>query len=671
MSPASKSKSKEKKAGKEAQKASSKSSGHANTSSVAQFSGYNPLLGKFHTLDTAPLSSASPLHVNGRFRNIDDSDDHSATILISGVEFDAISNNGSWSGDSEDHKEKMSNHSFRQESVPGADCDKREKIRQKNERKHQRQKERRAQELHERCNGFLMSRKLEALAQQLVAMGFPLERATLALILNEGKIEESVSWLFDGGEEADHQKEHNVDSGNLKIDISEELACVAEMEITYKCSKQEVERAVIVCEGDLEKAAETLRLQKQEAHSAPLRPEETGDPPIANNVKHSVAANQISLKAQQPKPNASVTIQQRSDEKDFNYTKTGVTTLGGLPVELGSRNMQASLNKGQPKLEWAKQQITMPTDKRWTSSTAASNSTISYSVASPLQATPPAIKTESRYVGLGTEMKSIQLGSVKEPVVMQRPQSANGKQPASTSMSSSPGTDSGWYPKNGEILKPDGGLSPSNSIPSKSGSFNPPNGLSSNQFYNQFHFQHNTQFVPSSSSGLVLDYSGSSSRANGWNRVGKSHPTLAAASSLGLFSGLGSNGSSSGLPSPVDWNTNGGSMLQLDYTKIDWTLDRSSISSKMLQQGMSMASAHIYDSYTNNNSGVGIVRTTAMRPSLANGSGVSFAGLQMQDGVASETSADGGGGSREWASPFEEKDLFSLPRQFVSSPSPM
>nr|XP_016445714.1 PREDICTED: uncharacterized protein LOC107770899 [Nicotiana tabacum] len=274
MSPAARSKSKDKKMSKEPPKVASKPSS-ANAGGGVPTSGYNPLLGTFHTLDTAPVTSNAALHVNGRFRNIDETDDPSGHSIGAGGEYDVVSNNGSWSGESEDHKERTSNLPPRQETLPGADNDKREKIRQKNERKHQRQKEKRAQELHEKCSGYLMSRKLEALAQQLVAMGFSLERSTMALILNEGRVEESVAWLFEGGEEANKDKEHNLDTGgNLKIDISDELACIAHMEIRYKCSKQEVERAVVACEGDLEKAEETLRSQKQEPASVPSKPEE-------------------------------------------------------------------------------------------------------------------------------------------------------------------------------------------------------------------------------------------------------------------------------------------------------------------------------------------------------------------------------------------------------------
>ncbi|PQP93913.1 uncharacterized protein Pyn_07310 [Prunus yedoensis var. nudiflora] len=63
-----------------------------------------------------------------------------------------------------------------------------------------------------------MSRKLEALAQQLVAMGFSLERATMAFILNEGRVEESVAGLFEGGEDTDKPRDQNFGGGNLKID---------------------------------------------------------------------------------------------------------------------------------------------------------------------------------------------------------------------------------------------------------------------------------------------------------------------------------------------------------------------------------------------------------------------------------------------------------------------
>ncbi|KAB1203628.1 hypothetical protein CJ030_MR8G000655 [Morella rubra] len=558
MSPASRSKSKDKKVSKEPQKTSTKLSGPANAGTGIPASAYNPLLGTFHTVEMAPTSSASPLHMNGRFRNIDETDEHPGGSLVAGVEYDSVSNNGSWSGESEDHKDKSSNPPVRQETIPGADGDKREKIRQKNERKHQRQKERRAQELHDRCNGYLMSRKLEALAQQFVAMGFPHERATMALILNEGKVEQSVHWLVEGGEEAEKHADQNLAGSNLKIDISEELAQIADMEIRYNCLKQEVERAIVVCEGDLEKAAETLKLMKEDPQCALPKPEETGYPPTVCNGKLAVPSITSRAQTKLHPP----TIQQKKDEKDFNYTKTAVNLVGSS--EPGSKNVQQPLKRIQSKLEWAKpQQTATAAEKRWPG--AGSNPSASYSLTSSLQVLTSPAKTETRYLAVGNEFKNLQPGTVREPViVMQRPQSVNGKQGPTTSMSSSPpGTATSWYPTIGvEVMKSNGFLQQNLTTRSLS-----TNNLSLNQMYHQLQYQQQ-QFFPGSSPS---DSPGSI-RGNGlWSRTAAS-PTIAAASSLGLFSAVGSTGSS-GASSPVDWNT-AGSASHLDYANIDWSLDR-------------------------------------------------------------------------------------------------
>uniref|UniRef100_A0A803L3Z7 UBA domain-containing protein n=1 Tax=Chenopodium quinoa TaxID=63459 RepID=A0A803L3Z7_CHEQI len=594
MSSASKSKSKDKKAGKE-QKTPSKSSAAVNGGTGIPASAYNPLLGTFHTLEASSTYLAPTLHANGRFRNIDDSDDHSGSTHGSGGDYDSASNNDSRSVESEEHnKDKASNAATKQEVIPGADNDKREKIRQKNERKHQRQKERRAQELHERCSGYLMSRKLEALAQQLVAMGFSHERATMALILNEGRVEEAVAWHFEGGEDADKHKDQNIDTGsNLKIDISEELARIAELEIKFKCSKQDVERAIVTCEGDLEKAEENLRSLKQDQPTVLPKPEEIGDPPTFSNGKISVATSQSNVRLLQPKPNSATLLPQRRDEKDFNYTKAAVT---GVPAPKSVPKVV------QPKLDWPRpQQIATPVEKRWPIG-AGSNPSVSYSLAPPLQVSPPPAKAEARYTTVGNEYRNLQPGSIREPVVMmQRPQSVNVKPAPATSISSSP---------------------------------------------------------PGSS---PMDNPGSTRSNASWTRIGGS-PTLAAASSLGLFSGVGSI-CSSGSNSPVDWNASG-TMPSCDYTNIDWSLDRSFVPSK--QNGMwnglgsfSRSGAHMYDS------GASAMSMT-MRPSSSNGNGVPIVGLQDGGaGMADSSTAS----SREWTSPFEGKDLFSLPRQFVSSPS--
>ncbi|KAL7113611.1 hypothetical protein ACP275_04G071200 [Erythranthe tilingii] len=653
----SRSKSKDKKAGKEPQKGSSKPSGHTNTSGGIPASGYNPFLGTFHTLEPAPVPSASPLLGNGRFGKIDDTDDHN------GIECDSVSNNGSWSGESEDLKEKTSQPPSRQESVPGADNDKREKVRQKNERKHQRQKERRAQELHERCRGYLMSRKLEALSQQLVAMGFTQERATMALMLNEGRVEQSVAWLFEGNEE-DKRIERNLEGGgNLKIDISEELLRITDMEIRYKASKQEVERAIVSCEGDVEQAEETLKSQKQE----PPKLEETGDPLNAANGKLPMAIIQNATRVQ-TKATPSAIIQQKRDERDFNYTKVPITV--GPSVDLGTKNIQP-LKKVPSKT----QQSTVPADKRGPSS--ASYPPVSSSLAPPVQVSsshPPA----TRFLSVGNELKNLQLGSVREPVtVMQRPQSINAKQVANPSSSVSPSPPPppppqaamGWYPSSVDSMKSSvlvppvtvsTSLSPINVNPNP----NPNPNANPNPMYSPFHYQPQQQFVPNSSSSSVVDSQGTTIRGSGlWSRGGAS-PPLCVASSLGLFSGLGSSGSSS----PVDWNT-GSSMLEFDYTNIDWSLDAggSTLRPSGLWGGGGGSSyslqsnARSYDSFGYGSMGV----MSGMRPVLSSGGGVSIPGLQ-EGGVGVEPT---GGGSREWTSAFEERDLFSLPRQFVSSPS--
>ena len=114
-------------------------------------------------------------------------------------------------------------------------------------------------------------------------------------------------------------------------------------------------------------------------------------------------------------------------------------------------------------------------------------------------------------------------------------------------------------------------------------------------------------------------------------------------------------------------------MSHLDYSSIDWTLDRglSSPGPNGLWLGMhsfTRNNTHIYDSntshiYDSNTSGISA--QPAMR-SVPITNGVSIAGLQDSGVVTSDTSASG---SREWSSPFEGKDIFSLSRRFVSSPS--
>ncbi|XP_076956509.1 uncharacterized protein LOC143631725 [Bidens hawaiensis] len=612
----SRSKSKDKKAaGKEQPKPSTKPTVTANTGGNAPSSGYNPLLGTFHSLETESVLSVPHIHTNGRFHDIDDTDDPNS--VHTGVEYDCASNNGSWSGESEDPKDKPTHGpTTRNEAGTGVDNDKREKIRQKNEKKHQRQKERRAQELHERCCGYLMSRKLESLSQQLVAMGFPSERATMALILNEGKLEESVAWLFEGGEDSVNQKEVNSDhgGGNLKVDISHELAQIADMEIKFKCSKQEVERAVVACEGDLAQAAENLlKFQKTESNAAsvPSKPEENGAPP-----------KPFGGTTQMPPQPASHIHQLKQ-----NQALGAVAVTGRSLAEPGGKNIQL-LKKVPP---------APSLEKRWAIGGLSPSPSGSYSLTSSLQAAPPLSKTETPYMNIGNELKSLQIGSVREPVIMM--QRAQSKHMPATSMSSS----------SNSAAEPLTGLNPNGFHTTRGFNMNTPS-YRTNQLYDQLHYQPR---------GGVVDHHGGQlpvATNQLWNNrtVGStSTPPLMAATSLGLFSSFGSNGVSS--PSQ-DWNGDWSS--QFDYTNIDWSLNRAAPAG-----GGFIPNGSWMDSGSGSLPGRG-----AVRPALSIGG---VAGLQVPDVVGVGVVGGGGGGSEagEWTSPFEEKDLFSLPRHFVSSPS--
>ncbi|KAK8545049.1 hypothetical protein V6N13_066364 [Hibiscus sabdariffa] len=487
-----------------------------------------------------------------------------------------------------------------------------------------------------------MSRKLEALAQQLVAMGFSHDRATMALILNDGKLEESVAWLFEGGEEAVKHKKPT--SGILKINISEELSQIADMEVRYKCTRQEVERAVVTANGDLEKAAESLRTLMQDPPGQ-SKPEETCGTSTSSIDEVKVTGSQNLSARPHLKQNLSTATQQRKDEKDLNYSNSAVTMGGSL--ESVTKSLQ-SLNRIQPKLEWARpQQIEVPAEKRWPST--GSNPSFSYSLASPFQASPPPGKTESRHAAVVSEFKNI-LPSIREPVVMmQRSQSVNKKPVPATIISTSPPGTSFMYPTTHVKIAKSNGFMPH--IPSTRSLDS--NNMSSSQMHHQLYHQQHQHFTSSSGPGE----SPGISRRNGlWSRT--------AASSLGLFTGLGSTTSSGGT-SPVDWNSDS-SMAQLDYTDIDWSLDRGLSSSPRpgeIWLGPSTSPMKSFDMYYPNTNGLSAKPAMILTP---NGKGVPIVGLLDSRVATAKTST---AASHEWTSPFEGKGLFSLPSQFVSPPS--
>ncbi|KAJ0978935.1 hypothetical protein J5N97_014409 [Dioscorea zingiberensis] len=619
MSPASKSKSKPAaKAVKEQSKVSTKASPSPSNGNSIPASAYNPISGTFHSLETVPPASMQSPQSNGRFRTIDETEENSGSSFGTTAEYDSMSNNGSCSGESEDQKEKaVQTPAGRTDAVPGSDADKRDKIRQKNEKKHQRQRERRAQELHERCNGYLMSRKLEALAQQLVGMGFPSERATMALILNEGRLEESVAWLFEGGEEGKQQVATNLDGVNLKIDIADELARIADMEVRFKCTKQDVERAVVASEGDLEKAADVLKTQKQESAGAPLKLEESGGTVVANGSINKLVASAQNPLARTPGKGAALASnqQQRRDERDFNYTKA-VPVGSVVPEEVANRNLQSlqALRRIQAKSDW-------------------------------VAVTPS--KSEARFAMVGNEMKTtLQPGTLREPViVMQRPQSMNGKQSLPLAGISINGgsipTSTGWHPNDSSGIEviANGGLGQHNLSKLSV------NGSSGQPYYPQNGFQ---PFMLSPVESGGTGRGGARSTTGTSSSTSASATSLAIPSSLGLFTGWGSSGSSGSL-SPVDWST-GGSVSHFDYTCIDWSLDPIQLKTERSSDIRSLS-----------------VGVKASRP-VMNGS-LSFVGLQDAGNFLVDPSPTVGVGSHEWTSPFAGKDLFRVPRQFVTSPS--
>ncbi|GJW41623.1 hypothetical protein Tco_0067468 [Tanacetum coccineum] len=166
------------------------------------------------------------------------------------------------------------------------------------------------------------------------------------------------------------------------------------------------------------------------------------------------------------------------------------------------------------------------------------------------------------------------------------------------------------------------------------------NSVSNGQMYDHFHYQQQQQQQPHlqhqyASSSAPLDHhfsqQGSMNHYNNggmWNRmVGSTTttttPTLAPASSLGLFSGwvhrvLRPH------RHPVRMNT--GDSLQFDYTNIDWSLDRLPLppSSSPRTNGMWMSSTNSVDHYALGRGG----KTSTRPPTgiMSNGNNGIFSG---------------------------------------------
>ncbi|KAK4803292.1 hypothetical protein SAY86_001495 [Trapa natans] len=605
MPAALKSKSKSSTKAAKGQKAAAKSSSvPINTANGSSSSACDPISGAFHSLETSSAAHSPSSPSSGHCQNIDDSDDHFSSPHAAISEYDSVSNNGSCSGDSEDLKDKSAS-SAPHRKIHAADNERREKIRLKNEKKHQRQRERRALELHEKCCGYLMSRKLESLSQQLVNMGFSSERATLALILNDGKVEASVSWLFEGSDQEAKSKECDLrNRGDLKLDISEELARASELELTYKCSKQEVERAIVACEGDLVKAEQSLRVQKQNNQTTTSKQE---------------AAQPATTPAVPP---------QRSVEREFNNTEPALSA----PSSAEPRNLNQQCIKGNLN------QQTHRVERRWLDS--GSNPYFP-SIQQMSSSTP---KSEV-FHGISEDQIN-KLMAVRETVLLnQRHRAVFPGQSMNTSPSLLTGCIPNGHTSNTEVLRSNMKLLHSHML----------EGLAmenrgTNPFYHQFNESASAPFELGSTGRNIFP------KAHGsWSPQvgGASSPSFAVPPSLGLFSGRGPSRSRNS-NTQVDWQT-GWLAPEFDYTSIDWTLD-SSLLAASKRNGVCLGISSVS-------------RVHPVRRVVAGDSRVQFSGWQANGLMGGDLPASSGV-SREWTSPFAGKDIFSLPRQIVTSPSP-
>lgn len=471
----------------------------------------NPTVGTVHRLENAVHS------------NVEECEAHSGSSGTGPENDDSVSINGSFSGESEDTKEKTASNII--------DAEKREKIRLRNEKKHQRQRERRAQELHERCCSLLMLKKLESLSRQLVAMGFTSDRASVALKMNDGKLEESVVWLLEGNTEVNRKSTNQASERALNIDITDELAQIEAMETRYGWPKKDMERAVVSSEGDLQKAEEMVRRQQQESLLPSNKSEETTN---SNTVP------------QLEKLPALDSMQQLKCERDQNYPNIG--TIHSEPVSKYSNVNGVSDGSWHP---------------------LASNlprNTFPQSASILTRQSTSANAVDAGRSFTGSVPNNIQLTGLREPLVMmQRPQYNSTRQvQQSTSISS---------PETGYESLISGGNAQLNQSWLSIGARNVHQQQQTN--YQADYMRQDPSANLSETSRRQLGNSGSK------NATSPSSPPLNVPSSLGLFSTRSNRHSTSSSPH-VDWNHvdwyAAGQMPVCDYTSIDWTMDSNPLS---------------------------------------------------------------------------------------------
>lgn len=691
MSP-SKQKSAERQAARD-KKASARQVASGGTSANA----YNPMSGTFHALESIAADSGAG-YLNGRFKSIDDGEDNASSNGGAG-ELECMSNNGSYSGESEDQSlingKQGAGKSGSLSGVVGG-TDKRDKVRGKNERKHQRQKERRAQELRDKCTGYLMSRKLEALSQQLVAMGFPQERATMALIFNDGHVERSVAWLLEGGEGQVHEDWNS--GGNPKIDISEELNYILEIEKKYKFSRPDIERAIVSCEGDLAKALESLRarsrslspgredgqnVQSASSNAPFVRKEEpSGSTPAA---PPGPGPSQQARSNGPGQPSYQVRKDERSSTQSTKGRQQGNSISPHAPLEILTRgsahprklsnpltDMPSSLlsveRRGHPQ-----QAARVPVGAVKTHSSYASQvapvskpqtglvfgATGADSKLFPIAGRDSSVSTSSKEFAT-TGQPHILLRASSQPFIGLSNSPVPSSIPSSPSLSSSSRShsfmDVGSPSSVLYVNAPLGDAVHARKKPIKSsdvgaldviGSLNPLVSFQSEP--------------PTSHWGY-----GPSSEVSVAPLNSTMHSRSSSGSSYGLFTGWGG----SFTHSSVDWST--GPMPNCDYRNIDWSMNASpttlrGVSSRLSSLALQEKGSYFWNSDEERafHAGLGsasyITEATQGRATWK----VGTSGPVVQENISLDS---GSTSAHEWTSPFAGKDLFNLP-QAVPSPS--
>ncbi|KAG0450695.1 hypothetical protein HPP92_026793 [Vanilla planifolia] len=271
---------------------------------------------------------------------------------------------------------------------------------------------------------------------------------------------------------------------------------------------------------------------------------------------------------------------------------------------------------------------------------------VSYSLSSSAVPVSEPLEVPQPLFGLtlGQELKAgFHAGVLKEPIVTQR---ANQNLPSTAATVVSPPVSAGWH--SGSV--PSMEMKTSDSV-----SFGPslPNigtGASAAQQY----YHRNGSRPESFDTNQYYGLSGLHSRS--LNASGSTSSSLAVPSSLGLFSGWASSGLSDS-SSQDDWNT-GSLKPTLDYTSIDWSLDSTPLQTSAKCGGLSNTWSTMF---------MGGKVTRPPKHDHRNG----WYTPQPQEGSVGPSNDPSSlpVGSHEWAKTFEGRDLFHVPRYYVTPPS--